>query len=249
MEKDERLQLILDYLNRDQRVLLTELSEKLNVSEDTVRRDIKVLADQKLLTAVRGGAIPHSPIPFHYRAREKRDLTSKKIIAQKALSFLQDGQVVFFDGGTTTQVLAENLPKDLHITIVTNSFPIAAALEDHPCAELIFAGGRLFKPSFITVGNETLQTFRQIRADLCISGICSIHPEIGITSNDQQEAEIKKTMLSMSTKTIALTTTDKINTAEAFLIGAATQLHTIITNGVENDPMFTAYQKLGIEVI
>ncbi|XHR95632.1 DeoR family transcriptional regulator [Mucilaginibacter sp. UC70_90] len=78
MVREERLQIILDHVSKDNKVMLTELSEKLNVSEDTVRRDIKVLADQKLLTAVRGGAVAHSPIPHHYRARKSMTLHQKR---------------------------------------------------------------------------------------------------------------------------------------------------------------------------
>ena len=98
MIKEERLNIILNTLNKDQKVLLSDLSEQLNVSEDTIRRDIKTLSYRGLLKAVRGGAVPHSPTPRHFRAREHYDLGSKDIIARKALQFLENDQVILFDG-------------------------------------------------------------------------------------------------------------------------------------------------------
>ncbi|WP_184541863.1 DeoR/GlpR family DNA-binding transcription regulator [Mucilaginibacter sp. FT3.2] len=249
MIREERLQIILDHVSKDQRVLLTELSEHLNVSEDTIRRDIKVLADQNLLTAVRGGAVAHSPIPHHFRAREKHDVASKNVIASKALSFLKEGQVVLFDGGTSTLAVAKSIPLDLKITVVTNSFPVANALEDHPAVEVIFAGGRLYKSSFTTVGHETIQAFRNIRADLCLFGVCSIHPTIGLTTRDYEEAEIKKIMISVSKQTIALSTIEKINTADSYYICPVTELDTIITDVSPTDEQLLIYKEAGITII
>nr|WP_199078262.1 DeoR family transcriptional regulator [Pedobacter sp. ASV19] len=89
MIKAERQNLILEYVAKDKKVLLDQLSEILNVSEDTVRRDIKELSDQGLLRAVRGGALHRSPIPMHYRDRQNVDVEHKKIIAAKALEFIK----------------------------------------------------------------------------------------------------------------------------------------------------------------
>lgn len=249
MIKEERLQLILDQVSRDQRVLLTQLSEHLNVSEDTVRRDIKALSDQGLLKAVRGGAIAHSPIPHHYRAREKHDIASKKVIAAKALRFLKEGQVVIFDGGTSTLAVAESIPHDMKLTVVTNSFPVASVLEDHPSVEVIFAGGRLFKSSFTTIGVETVAAFKNIRADLCLLGVCSIHPAIGLTTKDYEEAQIKKTMLEMSKQTIALSTMEKVNTADPYYISPVTELDAIITDVSPDDEKLMVYKQAGITII
>lgn len=248
MIREERLEIILDYLSKDNKVLLTDLSEKLNVSEDTVRRDIKVLADQKLLKAVRGGAVPHSSVPHHYREREKEGIASKKIIAAKAIEFLSDGLVVFMDGGTSTLAVAQSLPHDLKITVVTNSFPIANALEDHPAAEVIFAGGRLHKLSFTTIGQNAIDTFKNIRADVYMLGICSIHPLLGITTKDYEEAELKKVMINVSQQTIALSTLEKIGTADPYFIGPVTDLDVILTDAPSNDISLSGYAEAGVAV-
>lgn len=249
MIKEERLQVILEHVNQDQRVLLTELSNRLKVSEDTVRRDIKTLSDRGLLKAVRGGAVAHAPIPHHFRAREKHNVVSKKIIAEKALQYLKNNQVVIFDGGTSTLAVAQRIPHDLKLTVITNSFPTASVLEDHPSVEVIFAGGRLHKTSFTTVGYEAIQTFKNIRADLCLSGICSIHPSIGLTTRDYEEAQVKKVMIDVSMQTIALTAMEKINTADPYYICPVTELNMLITDVAPDHEQLLVYKEAGITII
>ena len=249
MIKEERLQVIIDTLEKDNKVRLDELSQMLNVSEDTVRRDIKELDAQGLLKAVRGGAIAHSPIPHHYRDREKYNQPHKKTIAHKALQYLKDGQVVFFDGGTSVVALAAALPKELKITVVTNSFPVANVLEDHPNAEVIFAGGRLHKAAFTTMGQETIDTFRNVRADICMLGICSLHESMGITSIIYEDAQINKIMIERAEKTIALSTLEKINTVESFYVCPVTDIDVIVTEADPDDDALKAYTKLGLEVV
>lgn len=249
MVKEERLQVIIDTLEKDNKVRLDQLSSLLNVSEDTVRRDIKELDTQGLLRAVRGGAIAHSPIPQHYRDREKYNQPHKVTVANKALQFLKDGQVVFFDGGTSVVALAAVLPKELKITVITNSFPVVNVLEDHPNAEVIFAGGRLHKTAFTTMGQETVDTFRNVRADICILGICSLHHTMGITSTIYEDAQINKIMIDRAERTIALSTLEKTSTVESFYVCPVTDADVIITEADPNHPSLKAYKNLGIEIV
>jgi DeoR/GlpR family transcriptional regulator of sugar metabolism len=234
MFKEERLRWILGRLEQDKKVLLCTLSEELNVSEDTVRRDIRELSDQGFLKMVRGGAVPHAPGPKHFVDRIHVANKDKQEMARKAISLLRDGQVIIFDGGTSTLAVAAILPKDLKITVVTNSFPVASMLGNHEKAEVLFAGGRLFKDSFVTVGFDAIRFFQNIRADVCFLGICSIHLQLGITSHSYEESEVKKTIVAASSQVVALTTLDKIDTAEPFYICAATSLNAIITTSPEN---------------
>jgi DeoR/GlpR family transcriptional regulator of sugar metabolism len=249
MVKEERLQLILEQLSKENKVRLEHLSDLLKVSEDTVRRDIKTLDSQGLLKAVRGGALANSPIPHHYRDRENYDLGQKRAIALKALNFLKDGHVVFFDGGTSVVALAASLPKNLRITVVTNSFPVVNVLEDHPNVEVIFAGGRLYKVSFTAIGIDALNTIKNVRADVCFLGVCSIHHTIGITAKDYEDSQIKKLMITQAVKTVALSTLEKTSTVEAFYIGPATALDSIITEADPNHNALKVYKELGIEII
>ena len=249
MIKAERLQLIISQVGKDQKVLLGNLSSLLNVSEDTIRRDIKELSDQGLLKAVRGGAISNSPIPLHFRDREHYDVSHKEIIAEKALQFIKDDQVVLFDSGTSALAVASHLPRERRITVITNSFPVASVLEDHPNAEVIFIGGRLNKTAFSTSGHEVIRVLNDIRPDVCFLGICSIDIDEGVTGKDYEDAQVKKTMVENSKHVIALSTLEKIGRAENYGICAIKAIDTIITDTDPGHPELVSYAAAGIEII
>lgn len=248
MVKEERLQLILEQLDKENKVQFAEMSLLLNVSEDTVRRDIKELNEQGLLRAVRGGAIHSSSVPHHYRDREKYDVGQKKLIAEKAIPFIKNGQTIFMDGGTSVLAVAQMMPKDLKVTVVTNSFPVADVLEDHPNADVIFAGGRLYKTAFTTIGHETIQTIRNVRANLYFMGVSSISTQ-GLTGKSYEDVQVKKTMAEMSAQIVALSTLAKINTAQAFYICPVTAVNAIITEANPNSEELGAYRTLGIQIV
>ncbi|WP_025763362.1 DeoR/GlpR family DNA-binding transcription regulator [Dyadobacter tibetensis] len=249
MLKQERFQVILDQLGQNNRVLLTELSALLGVSEDTVRRDIKALSDQGLLQAVRGGAVPPSPVPHQFKDRMTYGNEQKKLIAQKAVGLLKDGQVIILDGGTSTLLLATLLPADISLTVITNSFPIASVLEEHQGVEVLFAGGQLMKSSFVTVGADTIDFFRKFRPDICFLGICSIHRDYGVTGPDFEESQVKAAMVQVSKKVVALSSTEKMDTAESYYICPADELHSIVTDQIGDMVLFEKYKNLGIKLL
>ncbi len=251
MLKEERFDHILQKLESNRKVTLSQLSAELDVSEDTVRRDIEELSRTNRLTRVRGGAIPHSPnAPVHaFKDRIHVSENDKKIIAEKAIGLLKPGQVILLDGGTTTYTMAAMLPRDLQVTIVTNNIPVAALLVDHPSAEVILAGGKVFKSSRITTGMEAIRLFKTIRADIYFTGICSIHEEFGITGPDLEESEVKRVMVSSASRVIAVTTHNKIGTAEPYHICDITNVETIITEAAQDGEIFSAYHALGINIM
>lgn len=249
MLKEERFKMILDTLSKDQKVTLKTLSKHLKVSDYTVRRDLRELTDQGLLKAVRGGAIPHSPTPHHFADRLNYQSELKKVIAQKAMALLHPGQVVVFDGGTTAMAIASILPRELQITVVTNSFPIVTVLESHPTVDVLFAGGRLYKSAFTSIGHDTIRFFKNVRADIYFMGICSIHPTIGVTTINYEESEVKKAIVEVSKHVVALAPHERINTAEAFFICPTSAINTVITDEEGKLPTQKIFKDSGITVI
>lgn len=249
MLKEERFHLILDTLSKDQKVTLKTLSKQLHVSDYTIRRDLKELTDQGLLKAVRGGAIPHSPTPHHFADRLNYQSEVKKVIAQKAVALLHPGQVVAFDGGTTAMAIASILPRELQITVVTNSFPIVTVLESHPNVDVLFAGGRLYKSAFTSIGHDAIRFFKNVRADIYFMGICSIHPTIGVTTINYEESEVKKAIVEVSKHIVALAPHQRINTAEAFFICPTSAVNTVITDEEGKELTEKTFKESGITVI
>ena len=161
----ERHQYILSYLNENHRIYITDMSNKLGVSDDTLRRDLAELEQHGLLTKVHGGAISKSGIPFDFTSRMQKDIDKKKNLASKIVSFFKDGDVILIDGGTSNLEVIRQISPELKITIYTNSFPIAEEVMNYTGFELVFLGGTLFYNSRVTVGIPVYQSLQTIHAD------------------------------------------------------------------------------------
>src|SRR3954452_7447986 len=117
--------LILESAGRDGRVVAAELSRRLALSEDTIRRDLRELAAEGLLHRVHGGALPASPTVANLAARRDMATEEKRGLGRRAATLVSRGQRIFIDGGTTNLELVRNLPLDLPVTVVTHSPTIA----------------------------------------------------------------------------------------------------------------------------
>jgi DeoR/GlpR family transcriptional regulator of sugar metabolism len=245
----ERRQYILEVLRRDRKVYASELSAGLGVSEDTIRRDLRELAEAGLLQRVHGGALPSSPAAASYAARQSQAPGAKAAVAEAAARLVRNGQVLLLDGGTTTLQVAQHLPAELRATVITNSPPIAVALAEHPSVEVIVIGGRLYKQSLVTVGAATVDALRAIRADVCMLGVCSLHPEQGISVPDLEEAHVKRAMVDGAAEVIALATSEKLGTAAPYVVGPIAELTHLITERAVPEEALAAYATKGITVI
>lgn len=246
MLKAERQNIILEQVEKNNRVVLDELSTLLKVSTDTVRRDIKELSDRGMLKAVRGGAIHQSPLPPTFKQRQHIEIKEKQVIANKLLDIIKPDQVILIDSGTTTVIAAQSLPKDIPLTVVTNSIPVASVLEDFQNIKVIFIGGRVSQRTASTYGYEAIEAIRKIRADICLLGICNIDLKAGITGLDYEDCEVKKAMIETSRYIVALSTADKLGVLNPFYIAAANSIDLLIT---EKDPSsfdLAAYKEAGI---
>ncbi len=245
----ERRQFILEILKRDRKVLSSELSAVLKVSEDTIRRDLRELALEGLLQRVHGGALPASPATASYTERQMQAPQEKAEIARAAAKLIRPGQVVILDGGTTTLQVVRYLPLDLAATIFTNSPPIAIALAEHPAIEVVMLGGQLYKKALVNVGAATIEALSTIRADICLLGACSLHPEIGISVQNLDEAHIKKAMISRSAEVVGLATAGKLDTAASYVVGSIRSLTYLVTAPTVSTEMLIAYKNLGLTLI
>ncbi|MDX2246663.1 MAG: DeoR/GlpR family DNA-binding transcription regulator [Bacteroidia bacterium] len=249
MLKEERHNFILEELRTKNKVLTFELSHIFAVSEDTIRRDLKELADQGQIKKVHGGAVSHSLNPYNYKDRAVYAFEEKIQIAEKAKYLIRNQQVVFMDGGTTNLELARRLPPDLNATIITNSIPIAALLTEHPNIELVVIGGKMLKSAQVTIGPEVIDTLSGIRADLCILGTRSIHHQIGISEIDWDETKVKRAMLNHSNEIICLVIPEKFGTVQPYIIGETRQISTIVTTLDKKDKILQPFLETGIEIL
>ena len=249
ISKEERHDFILSKIKKERKLAMIDLATELKVSEHTVRRDLKELSDAGLLRAIRGGATVRSNIPFDIYNRNKLDILEKQLIAEKSITLLRDNQVVFFDGGTTTQAIAGNIPDELALTVVTHSLPIANILSNHPNIQLIFAGGIFCKSSFTMQGKAAISLFEEIYADICFLGICSLDLQHGLTARTLEETYIKRALCKNASNIVAATTSNKLETTEPFVICPTTDVNYLITERDPSEMLLTAYHKTNITIL
>jgi DeoR/GlpR family transcriptional regulator of sugar metabolism len=249
MLTEERRQVILKRLARDGKVVAVELSASLGVSADTVRRDLQELAETGLLRRVHGGGLPPAVGARPYAVRREQAPAAKAAIARAACRLLHSGQVILLDAGTTTLEVARNLPADLRAMVITNSPPIAVVLAEHPSIEVTVVGGRLEKDARATVGAATVEALRAVRADVLVLGVCSLHPDIGITVSDLEESYVKKTMIANAADVVAVSSADKLGSAAPFVVGPLEELTHLVTEHSCPDAELDAYRARGVEVV
>lgn len=244
----ERRQAILDRLGSDGKVVASELVESLGVSEDTVRRDLRELASQGLCRRVHGGALPPAPtISPRFVERRDVDLAGKAAIAVAAAALVRPGDVVLLGGGTTVLELARRLPDDLRATVLTTGPDIAGALASHPALDVVMVGGRVLPDSRTVVGPEAVDAVRGVRADLCMLGVCSLHPDVGLTLLDREEALVERAMIASSARLATLTGADKLGFAGPWPVADTKDIDVLVTDADEDAA--APYVARGLEVV
>ncbi|PYZ93886.1 DeoR family transcriptional regulator [Salipaludibacillus keqinensis] len=248
MLKQERQQKILNILNDEQKVIASDLSQRLSVSEDTIRRDLKELDKKDLIRRVHSGALRVGPpvVDFYTRQQVKSEI--KMDLANKALEFVKENMVLLIDGGTTNLHFVNQLPLTLKATVITNSPPIAMALKNHNHIEVIMIGGTLFKESMVNLGIETVESLNNMRADLYLMGIHKIDANIGISLPNLAEAAVKRKMAAISNEILAMVTSDKLNTFSNHIVSPSNVLTYLITDNIQPD-VIRLYESQQISVI
>jgi DeoR/GlpR family transcriptional regulator of sugar metabolism len=244
----QRKQHILDVLRRDGQVVAKALSEQLFLSEDTIRRDLRELAQAGLLQRVHGGALPASPAVVNFEGRRQISTEAKAAIGRAAAALVLPGQVIILDGGTTNLQLARNLAPDLRATIITHSPTIAVALADHLTVEVILIGGKLFKHSVVAVGAAAIEAIGQFHADTYFMGVTGIRVDIGLTTGDLEEAHVKRALSTAAADTIVLASAEKLNAASPYVIAPVSELSGIVTESGVPAVATAPYEELGITV-
>lgn len=229
MLKEERQAFIIRQINLHNRVLSADLSNRLNVSEDTIRRDLNELAENGQVIKVYGGALSKSyHNPFQQNNVYARD--AKKKIASKAINLIQNGMTVLLGGGTTILELARLIPQRLQCTFFTISPLVALELTEHTDADVLLIGGKLAKDSHIMIGSQVVNQLSEIHVDLCLLGTNSLSIEDGITDSDWEVVQIKRAMLRCATKTAILSIAEKLNSVQGMRVCNLSGISYLVTD-------------------
>ncbi|SDS72094.1 DNA-binding transcriptional regulator of sugar metabolism, DeoR/GlpR family [Maribacter dokdonensis] len=251
MQKTDRHQVIVEEVQLHNRVLLTDLANILNVSMDTVRRDIKELDELKKLRKVHGGAISNGFNTYSDRSKEIFEQDSKVKIAKKGISLLKNGDVVLISGGSTNLELAKLIPRKMDLTFFTPSLPMAIELLNNKTHhhEVYIIGGKLSKESQLVTGGVSINSLTDISVDVCFLGTGYLDSEKGITETDLEIAQLKKAMIDSSKRLVALTISKKLNTVSRYKICEINTLTDLVTELEPSAKILESYKSKGFNLL
>ncbi|MEE1946722.1 DeoR/GlpR family DNA-binding transcription regulator [Pedobacter sp. KR3-3] len=248
MLKKERHDFIMRQINLHNRVLTSDLVQLLNVSEDTIRRDLQEMSDDNLLYKVHGGALSKS---YHSSFDDSTVYAkeAKIAIAKKTISLIKDGMVVLTGGGTTIIELVKQLPESLQATFFTISPLVAVELAKYARIEVILIGGLFSKNSQITYGGHVINQLSEINADLCLMGTSALHPQDGLTDTDWEINQLKKTMLSCSRKSAVLCISEKLNISLRLKVASLENIDYLVTELEAKDAQLANYTAKSLQIL
>lgn len=220
---------VLSQLLDNKHVTVKDLAENMAVSEATVRRDLKTLADSEQIHLVHGGATVSRDAYFSFHAKQNRHLEAKKIIGKLAAGLISDGEQIFLDSGTTTLALAQALAGHRGLSVIANSARLALELKA-PSMNLIMLGGQFRPDRMDTIGPVAMSTLEQLRGFVAFIGADGLSMDFGISAADIESAHLYRLAIANARETVLLVDHSKFLSASLFKIVDWDKISRLVTD-------------------
>lgn len=251
MYAEERHQRIVERAREDGRVEVAALASAFGVSTETVRRDLSVLEGQGVLRRTHGGAVPVERLRFEPEVAERLATMAeeKGRIARAALRFVPARGAVLLDAGTTTGALAEVLPVERELTVVTNCLPIASLLAPRPKLNVIVAGGRVRSQTLAAVDDLAARFLDGFAPDVAFVGTNGVTAGRGLTTPDTAEAAAKRAMIRSARRVVLLADHTKVGQEHFVRFADLNEVDAFVTDGGVEDEAVREFESKGLEVV
>jgi DeoR/GlpR family transcriptional regulator of sugar metabolism len=256
LSTEKRRHQIVEELERDHILTVSELSSRLGISEVSIRRDLEHLQERSLLKRIRGGAVLINDCVSDTTLTEKEQLNldRKERIGRAAATLVEKGDRLILDSGTTPLQVAKQMvhlnKNNLgNITIITNSLPIVGAIGSHPNINLILLGGIYLHEYEVVVGPSTIDHLKGLHADKLFLGTDGLTLSHGITTANLLEAEVDRAMVKIVKEVIVVSDSSKIGVAGLVSIMPILKITKLITDTDAPTDFVSALEENGIEVI
>ena len=249
MRQAERLSAILEGLSADGSVGVAQLAERLGVSAATVRRDLELLEQQRMLSRTHGGAVAQGvlyELPLRYKGARHQE--EKRGIAREAASRVADGSAVGLTGGTTTTEVARMLVDRQRLTVVTNALNIAGELAVRPNLKLVVTGGVARPESYELVGPLAEQSLAELNLDVVFLGVDGVTPEAGLTTHHEVEAHTNRALIERATRSVVVADSSKLGKAAFARICTIDRVGELITDQGADPEAVDALRSAGLGV-
>jgi len=249
--KEERQQLILEMVQDNRQVTVSELSDRFDISEVTIRRDLRELAAQGVLRRAHGGAVVAIPAPPEPPVVQRmvQAENCKECIGRAGAALVVDGESVFIGSGSTTAYVARYLLDRQGLTVVTNALTVATELAIAEGVTVVVMGGLMRASELSLVGHITEQSLREVRVDKVMIGIPAISLEAGLTNDFLPEVMTDRTIIEMAPELIVVADHTKFGKVASAYVAPVERVTTLVTD-VGADPAFLSrLREMGVRVI
>ncbi len=250
MRRADRVSAILDRLAVEHTLNASDLAHEFGVSGATLRRDLQMLEEQKLLARTHGGAAATDvsyELPVRYRGGRNREL--KHRVAAAAAELLPKGPLTLgLTGGTTTSALARAISARVDLTVVTNALNIATELAVRPRLKVIMTGGVARPQSYELVGPFADQTLAGLRLEVAVVGVDGISADAGLTTHDEVEAHTNRAMISRAARVMVVTDGSKIGRATLAWICPVAAVSSLVTDSSADADALDSLRECGLMV-
>ena len=235
----ERRNLILEKLQEEKRVVVSELSQLYSVSEETIRRDLDKLEKEGLATKSYGGAVINEDvgIDLPFNVRKNQNVQGKQKMAEIAASMVNDGDHIFLDASTTAVFVAKALKEKERLTVVTNSMEILLELSDVSGWNIISTGGVMKEGYLAFLGARTEEVIR------------SYYVDKGIMESKEAFGTTKKAMINSGKMRILVVDSTKFDQTAFSVAGQLRDIETIITDKKPSEKWLDHFNRHKIECI
>ncbi len=247
----ERRNAILEKLQAERRVVVSELSILYDVSEETIRRDLDKLESEGYVIKSYGGAVlnENANLDLPFNIRKNKNVIGKQKIADIISQTIHDGDLIFLDASSTAVAIAKNIKGKKGLTIITNSLEIAIELLDVPDCKVISTGGEIVSTAFGLVGHVTDKTIRSYYVDKAIISSKGFDLEKGFTDSDERHANNKKSMLESARVKILAIDSSKFDKMSFAKIGDLRDITMIVTDARPEDKWLKKFAEFNVECI
>lgn len=247
--KSKRIHEMEQYIKRQKHVTLDELCEMFDVSKNTVRKDVTEIVAQPDFEKVYGGVKFVESFMPPFEERNQQALTGKKEIARRAALEVKERDIIFIDSGTTTQFIIDYLPENITLTIVTNSLIVINKAVSMPNVKLIIFGEIYSRNtlSFIGVGASDVLKKYNIHKAFMAASAASIAS--GLSNSDNQEYEIKSSVVSKAKSTYALVDHEKLGSSALVTYAQLDEIDVIITDQMVPEAYQTFAEENDIQIM
>ncbi len=239
---------ILEELYHDGHVSIKALAKLLEVSEATVRRDLRALTHNGNVELIYGGAALLRNSDYSFRSKAMRNIEAKRIIGRLAAALVADGDQVFLDSGTTCFEIVPHLKRKRGLSVVANSERLALEL-DTPGVKVILLGGQYRPERMDTIGPLAMSTLEQLRGYLAFVGADGLSTDFGLTASDIESAHLYRLAVRNARETVLVVDHSKFEKPSLFRIVGFDVISRIVTDRYPGDDWFDFLSARGIDLV